>query len=250
MATRALSHDLDNAYIRHLLPKIKGYEKQDKGTIEWFLSLGIAQASTVAEHAVASVGGREVVSEDSHDISDGSDVKLVSVREHSSGTRYDAGVRNFKNKTGDLLVIVYERITERFYYFRIPHSAYSNVTEVEIPFNLDGSPQRHVRVSSHYSYTRKQRWWKYERATFEEMVLTEVLHLAGTNFEKPLQEMGFSEAWLVLDGENIAERHNREQKLSWLLNQGVEFSERKGGWAFKHKPQAIEFMVEWKCGTT
>lgn len=251
MATRAISHDLDNAYIRHLLPKIKGYDKQDASTIEWAIELGLMQASTVAEHAVASVGGHQVVSEDSHDISNGCDVKLATVREYSDFSRYGAGVRNFQNKTGDLLVIVYERHQERFYYFRIPHSAYSNLKEVCIPFLSDGSPHRDVPVTYH-NRTGKQKWWKYEKATFEEMVIADLTHVAGKNHAEVLEQMGYPEAWLVVDSKDRSSRTLREQKLSWLVSKGLssDCSERQGGWAFKEKQSAIEFMVEWSHALT
>ena len=252
MATRALSHDLDNAYVRHLLPKIKGYEKQDPATIEWLMERGLLQASTVAEHAVASVGGHKVVSEDTHDISNGCDVKLATVREFSYFSRYGAGVRNFQNKSGDLLVIVYERHLDRFYYFKIPHSAYSRVKEITIPFLSDGNPQRDVQRSAYYSDTVKQKWWKYEKATFEEMVIADILHIEGKNYTVALEQMGCPEAWLIMDGKDRSVRTNREQKLSWLESQGwaANCSERQGGWLFKDKQSAIAFMVEWSHALT
>jgi hypothetical protein len=252
MATRAISHDLDNAYIRHLLPKVKGYEKQDPATIEWVIENGLMQASTVAEHAVASVGGHEVVSEDSHDISNGCDVKLASVRTHSEGFRYGSPVSNFKNKTGNLVVIVYERQLDKFYYFSIPQSAYSLVSSIEIPFHHDGTPKRDVLVSSHYTNTVKQKWWKFEKATFEEMVIADLVHVAGKNHTEVLEQMGYPEAWVVLDSKNKSTRTLREQKLSWLVSKGLssDCSERQGGWAFKEKQSAIAFMVEWSHALT
>jgi hypothetical protein len=54
---------------------------------------------------------------------------------------------------------VYEREQDKFYYFRIPHRAYSHISSssnIEIPFELDGTPRkvpmRPVKVN----------WWLYE----------------------------------------------------------------------------------------
>jgi hypothetical protein len=243
MATRAISHDLDNAYIRHLLPKVKGYEKQDTSTIEWIIEHGLMQASTVAEHAVASVGGHEVVSEDSHDISNGCDVKLATAIIHGTRHAYGTLLRNFKNKTGDLIVIVYERILDKFYYFRIPHKAYSQINScLTIPFNQDGTPLRYI-----YNNTVKQKWWKYEKTTFEEMVITDIIPLVGEHFTV-LTEMGWPDAWFVNDHKDPSMRTHREQKQSWVASQGLtsDCSERIGGWAFRDKQAALAFMVEWK----
>ena len=48
----------------------------------------------------------------------------------------------------------------KFYYFVIPHSSYSDVTYLEIPFYLDGSPKH------------TSRWWDWEVLTFELMAKT------------------------------------------------------------------------------
>lgn len=132
-------------------------------TVAKLLKLGMIQVSTAFEHALAKVGKLQVVSESGHDISDGSDAKLVTVRFRASRTAYDAHVSNTKNKTGKLRVHVYEKQQNKFYYFVIPYYAHSTVTYLEIPFHLDGTPKR-------VTYNGKaNKWWEYEVDNFYEL---------------------------------------------------------------------------------
>jgi hypothetical protein len=121
------------------------------------LEIGLIQVSTAFEHALANVGGFEVVSIDGCDGSDGSDAKLSSTRFRARGTAYSACVSGTKNKIGKLRVQVYERMTDKFYYFVIPNEAYCNITYVEIPFNVNGTPKKNSK------------WWAYEVNTFESL---------------------------------------------------------------------------------
>jgi len=117
------------------------------------LDLGIIQVSTAVEHAVAQQTGTRVISEDARDLSDGSDVKTCTARTHNRGLSYGAPVTNIQGKTGALRVQVYERLQDRFYLFLIPKSAHAGIpssSNIEIPFELDGTPRR----SNH--------WWQHE----------------------------------------------------------------------------------------
>jgi hypothetical protein len=104
----------------------------------------------------------QVISENGCDGSDGSDAKLVTVRHRNHETEYSAYVSNTSGKTGKLRVQVYERIQNKFYYFVIPNRLYSQVKYLEIPFDLSGDPKRKTRNG-------KNKWWKCEVQTFEEL---------------------------------------------------------------------------------
>lgn len=161
MATKAENLHLDIAHFSAFQKYISTLKDLDQATILAMLQLGIVEVSTAFEHALADIMGTTVISKDWADLSCGSDAKLTSVRTSSYGTAYSAPVTNIKNKTGDLLVQCYERVQNKFYYFRIPNSAYSHIpptSNIEIPFELDGTPRRINRCSVN--------WWKFEMPSF------------------------------------------------------------------------------------
>jgi hypothetical protein len=154
--------DLEIKYFMHVVPYLDAYKHLDSYTLEYLSKNGMLQVSTIVEQAVAQTGGFSVVSANTHDLSDGSDVKMASVRTSSKGKSYSASVK-FKKKTGALRVITYERIHDKFYYFIIPHSEYSKASSkstIEIPFDSDGCPKR-----QHLGGKFKN-WWVYEVPTF------------------------------------------------------------------------------------
>ena len=157
MATKTENIGLELAHFNNFKQHIPEYETLCIVTMNKLLDMGLVQVSTAFEHALANVGGFEVVSIDGCDGSDGSDAKLCSVRFRANQTAYSACVSGTKNKIGKLRVQVYERMTNKFYFFVIPNEAYCNITYVEIPFKLDGSPNRNSK------------WWKHEVNTFVEL---------------------------------------------------------------------------------
>lgn len=164
MATKLENLPLELAHFENFKKYIPDADWWDYHTVEAMLKRGLVQVSTAFEEAIATAGGFTVVSMDTHDISDGSDGKLSSVRTSSRGTNYSAPVTNIYGKTGTLRVQLYERKQDKFYYFSIPRSAYSHIpstSNIEIPFELDGTPRRVNRC--------RINWWDYEMATFKEM---------------------------------------------------------------------------------
>jgi len=98
------------------------------------------------------------------DFVDGSDAKSASVRWSSVNTHYGAPISDIHNKKGLLRCVIYERLHDKFYYFLIPHEAYKNIpksSNIEIPFNLDGTPKRDARR------IRNVNWWQFEVPDFD-----------------------------------------------------------------------------------
>lgn len=170
MATKIEFLHLEIKHFLNFVDKLPGAATWCKDTVEHLLKQGFIQVSTVFEYAIANVGGHTVVSLDAADIDDGtpggSDAKLATVRTSSRGKKYSAPVSSISGKTGSLRVQIYERKQDKFYYFLIPHDAYKHIpktSNIEIPFELDGTPRRVPR--GRYI----QNWWNYEVATFDEM---------------------------------------------------------------------------------
>ena len=133
-------------------------------TAAWFLTNGLVQVSSVFELSIANVANLTVTSLNEADLSDGSDAKLVTVRTSSYGKNYSAPVSGIHNKTGDLRVQCYERKLDQFYYFVIPHQVYKHIpktSNIEIPFNLDGTPKKKNNCQVN--------WWNWEESSFEKM---------------------------------------------------------------------------------
>ena len=97
------------------------------------------------------------------DFVDGSDAKSSSCRWYSKNTAYGAPISDISNKRGLLRAVVYERLHDTFYFFLIPYAAYKNIpktSNIEIPFNLDGSPRRDSKA------IRNVDWWQFQVADF------------------------------------------------------------------------------------
>jgi len=164
MATKMENLALELAHWHNFYQQLPGRTKWDPATVAELLKLGIIEVSTAYEHALAELGGCEVISEDWADLSNGDDAKLSSVRTSSNGKNYSAPITNISGKTGALRVQVYERKQDQFYYFIIPNWAFQHIpksSNIEIPFELDGTPRRRNLCAVN--------WWQFEADSFESM---------------------------------------------------------------------------------
>ncbi len=77
-----------------------------------------------------------------------------------------------KNKTAHMLAVITETVTNKQYYFAIPHSAYSQVegNAFDIIFDLDGSP---IKIRPRSSYPS---WWQYEVKSFADLCAIAASH--------------------------------------------------------------------------
>lgn len=92
--------------------------------------------------------------------------KEVTARTHFGGTVHSAAIGSFVNKVDGMRVKVHEPITDKVYYFVFPYASYSQVsktTTIEIPFKLDGTPNR------------TNKWWHFEVPNWSNMCTT-VIH--------------------------------------------------------------------------
>ena len=173
MATKLANLELERAHFENFKSYIPGFSSMDDFTVGQLMDMGLIQVSTAYEQAIANCGNLTVVSEDGYDFSDGSDAKLSSVRTSSYGRHYSAPVTSIKNKTGSLRVQVYERKHDKFYYFVIPHWAHSQVSitsNIEIAFELDGTPRRNsVPGKRRGGLAPLPAWWQFEVGSFQEM---------------------------------------------------------------------------------
>jgi len=121
-------------------------------------------AGKLLEAAISKKKGLERHDTVGRDFVDGTDAKSSSVRWTFSGTKYSAPIRDIFNKKGLLRCVIYERLTDTFYFFLIPGSAYAHIpksSNIEINFNLDGTPNRKVSAKTIVN------WWDFEVDGFD-----------------------------------------------------------------------------------
>jgi hypothetical protein len=96
----------------------------------------------------------------------GDDAKCVVVRTANYGKSYSANVSNVHSKTGNLLVSVYERKQQKWYFFRICHQAYKHISKtsnIDIPFEMNGTPRKTPQRCG------SANWWQYEVPSFKSL---------------------------------------------------------------------------------
>ena len=155
MATQIAYLDLQIAHFNNFRKYNPKLSKLDQHTIDVLLKDNYIEVSSAFEKTVALLGKYDVISESHADLSDGSDCKLSSV--YDDGSVYGAQIIGLKHKTGKLRVQLYERITNKFYYFVIPNYLYNGMVKIKIPFTYNGDPKR------------DNKWWGLEVKTFEEL---------------------------------------------------------------------------------
>lgn len=162
--------DIDDAKFEFLWPKAYPYYSKVpllKRFVKKLVKDDIVQFGQLFEKALAVQLGLERKSTSGYDFKNGADAKCVAVRTSSYGTQYGAPVTNIHAKTGNLLISCYERKQKKWYFFKIPHEAYKSVpktSNIEIPFELDGTPRKTPRrLSNRYD------WWKYEVKSFKDL---------------------------------------------------------------------------------
>ena len=65
--------------------------------------------------------------------------------------------------------------------------------------------------------------------------------------QSTLSNYRWPEAWHVKDGENTAFKPNIDAKKAWIENQNLQSQviETMGGWSFRTRELAMEFVLTW-----
>jgi hypothetical protein len=170
MATKLENLVLERAHFNQFKHRLPRFEECCPKTLDIVMDVwNSQQVSSAFESALANAGGHVVISVDEADLKHIvtgklSDGKLATVRLNNHGRNYSAPVTNIFNKKGCLRVQVYERLRNKFYYFIFPEDSYKHIpasSNIDIPFNLDGTPKRINRCSTN--------WWIYQVDDFEEV---------------------------------------------------------------------------------
>ena len=143
------------------------------GSLRQAVEMGLIQRERLVELAISKVGNIAMDSTSGQDLADTTDVKTVVSGIRNNNKRKGAWMHSFPisgvaGKNGALRVVAYNKLSDQFHYFFIPHDEYQHCKHtVEIVVervhgvydqpNFDGTPTRH------------RKWWKYECASFKDM---------------------------------------------------------------------------------
>lgn len=171
----------DVKFINHL-SKWLDLTDSELETLKKFTRLGFIQRDRIVEQAIANAGGLDVVSIEGQDVSDGTEVKSVVSNSRNNNIKRGQwknsfNIRNLQAKTGDLRIVAYNKLLDRFHYFYIPREEYQHLKkDLEIileQYNtfqeptFTGVPRTHLK------------WWNYECDTFEQMAQRTCFDLAA-----------------------------------------------------------------------
>lgn len=163
MATTENNIELELAHLDAIIPHLDS-AGHDFDYLRKLTSMGWLQASSIFETVIANMCNMDVTSTAGRDFSNGDDAKLSTVRTSSYGRAYSGPVHRVHTKTGDLIVQMYERIQKKMYYFYIPNHEFQHIpasSNIDIPFELDGTPRRVNRCFVN--------WWDYEVGGIEQL---------------------------------------------------------------------------------
>jgi len=96
----------------------------------------------------------------SSDFNDGSELKYATVQ-YDSPNCARAQINGLNGKTGLLRVMIFEPVTKKNYFFRVPYEIYSTVTSPKVYFDLVGNPRTPTRKGANFDM------WQYV-CTFNE----------------------------------------------------------------------------------
>jgi hypothetical protein len=88
------------------------------------------------------------------DFNDKSEHKYATVGPATNQRR--CNIAGLKNKIGLLRVMAYDPLTDKNYFFRVPHSVYSKVASLKIYFDRNGNPKAPTRQGANFNM------WDYE----------------------------------------------------------------------------------------
>jgi len=211
MATTDNAIVYDIKLVEHLAPHLGPLSNSELKTLKKLTDLGIIQRDRVAEIAMSNAGGIDITSINGMDFSDGTDAKTVVSNARNNNPKRKQwtnsfDIKNVKTKTGDLRVVAYNKLQEKYHYFYIPYDAYKHLrnslqiviesyTSILDP-NFTGKSQ----------FPQTTKYWEYECASFEEMCQmspAKDLHASAIKASARRTEYNTSD-WFPLTDSNLA----------------------------------------------
>lgn len=129
-----------------------------KLTVEYLLEHNLVNPANLAEHVTALQHCGVVVNEDSHDVVTKNkrkiEVRCRRPRTHSYGKSYSVKSEVKTKQGSDLMFFIYEPKTGTHYCYDIPAHEIEGMTELTVPFNLDGT-EKHNKYTKYLKIKEK-----------------------------------------------------------------------------------------------
>jgi len=181
MATTDNAVQYDVKMVENMLPHLN-LSKTENATLIKFTKLGIVQRETVAELAMTKLGNFDGDSREGRDFSDGTDAKTVTSNARNNNKKLGQWTNSFEirkvsTKTGDLRVVAYNKILDKFHYFYIPNHAFAHLKNV-LTIVIE-SYTCHIGEPNFTGIpNRNKKFWEYEVESFEELCSMEPVDLS------------------------------------------------------------------------
>jgi len=161
------------AYLISYLSEI--FSPYEVESLKKFTSRGLVDTSTLFEYIYSKIHDLEMVKAPTHDLicrktGRKIEAKLRTPRFNSYGKSYGVNIEprskaGSHRKEGDIVSLVLEPMTRENYFFYIPEKEHQKValtSNIEIPFNIDGTPRRIP-----LKMKRLPNWWEFEKTEDE-----------------------------------------------------------------------------------
>lgn len=153
--------------------KYLDFDEHDMNGLRKAVKMGLVQRDRLVELAISKIGKIGMDSTAGQDLEDSTDVKSVvsGIRNNNIAKgqwTHSFAVRKIANKNGPLRVVAYNKITDKFHYFFIPHSAYQHCKSV-VEIILESYSGQYASPAFNGMPKRSRQWWQYEVDSFEEM---------------------------------------------------------------------------------
>ena len=174
MATTDNNVKYDEVFYKEFFSKLNvGFTKSQLKAVNTLVSMGLLQRDRLVEMALSKVSGIAMDSTYGQDFADGSDAKSVVLSMRNNNKIKGTWTASFPvvkvaGKNGDLLVVAYNKVLNKFHYFRVPFDAYQHITHV-----LEIILERYENTYTEPAWTGKCnvkcKWWQYEVDSFNKL---------------------------------------------------------------------------------
>jgi hypothetical protein len=174
MATTDNNVKYDCVFFDEFFHKLElGFTRGEVIAVKKLVEIGLLQRDRLVEIAISKVTGVAMDSTYGQDFADGADAKSVVLSMRNNDKKKGTWTASFpvvkvKGKNGDILIVAYNKILEKFHYFRIPFSQYQHITHV-----LEIIVERYNNTFSEPKWTGVPnvncKWWKYEVESFDRL---------------------------------------------------------------------------------
>lgn len=181
MATTENCIPYDLRFFDEFYPYLKGFGPKARPHLRKAAERGILQRETFMEQVLADVGGLERSSIHGMDFTDKSDAKtVVSVVKNTSPNKpiakwmHSMPVCRVHCKEGDLLIIGYNKLLDKFHFFRIPYETYRHcgrtveivIEDIRVPQGEDHGFTGEPELKQNGDL---RKWWEYEVPTIHDL---------------------------------------------------------------------------------